>query len=62
MTWTPLSLEPTDTQGYEMEGTVTYLGSQYSISASLWDDTVATWEEAIIVQLAEQLSEKEKEE
>ena len=36
---------------------VEYLGSQYGVYVSGWDDTTGTWEEAIIVSLAESLAQ-----
>ena len=50
------TFEPTDNQGYDMVGLVTYKGKEYNAYGTLWDTTTDTWEEAIVTDIAAQLA------
>lgn len=55
MTYSLDDFEPSDTQGWEMEGNVIYRGNVWNICCSLMDDESDSWEEAVIADLVRQL-------
>lgn len=51
------AFEPTDTEGWCMEGTVIYKGTEYGVYVSAYNDTIS-WDEEVAVSLAQKLSGK----